>query len=105
MSVAASTLLKIGSRTVNFEGSLIGVIMSYLASPVIVAGFFIYALAAFLWIYCLSRFDLSYVTFVSSAQYILILAVSILVFHEQISFMKWAGCVLILAGVIFWLKG
>ena len=105
MSVAASTLLKIGSRSVNFEGSLIAVIMSYLASPVIVAGFFVYSLAAFLWIYCLSRFDLSYVTFVSSARYILILAVSILVFHEQISLMKWAGCVLILAGVIFWLKG
>jgi drug/metabolite transporter (DMT)-like permease len=42
---------------------------------------------------------------VSSFQYVLLLAVSILVFHEQISLMKWAGCVVILVGVYMWLKG
>lgn len=105
MTVAASTLLKLGSRTVNFEGGIWAIALGYLTSPVIVAGFAIYALAAFLWIYCLSQFDLSYVTFVSSVQYILLLAVSIMVFHEAISAMKWAGCAFIMIGVIFWLKG
>jgi drug/metabolite transporter (DMT)-like permease len=33
------------------------------------------------------------------------LAVSIAVFHEQISAMKWAGCAFIMAGAVFWLKG
>jgi drug/metabolite transporter (DMT)-like permease len=48
---------------------------------------------------------LSYVTFVSSVQYILFVAVAIWVFNEQISMMKWTGCGFILIGVFFWVKG
>lgn len=105
MTVAASTMLKIGGRSVNFEGGIMAIALGYLSSPLIVAGFAVYALAAFLWIYCLSQFDLSYVTFVSSIQYIFFLAVSIMIFHEQISALKWAGCGFILIGVFLWLKG
>jgi len=105
MTVVASTLLKIGSRSVNFEGGLAAIAMSYITSPTILVGFGSYALAALLWVYCLSVFDLSYATFVTSVQYILLLAVSILIFHEQISLMKWAGCFFIMIGVFLWLKG
>lgn len=105
MTVAASTLLKIGSRALSFDSGLLSILLGYMSSPLIVLGFVLYALAAFLWIYCLSQFDLSYVTFVSSIQYILLIAVSILVFNEQISMMKWSGTAFILIGVIFWLKG
>lgn len=105
MTVVASTLLKMGSKTVNFEGSMIGIILAYLLSPLIIAGFASYALAAVLWVYCLSEFDLSYVTFVSSFQYVLLILVSIFVFHEQISLMRWLGCGFIMIGVVFWLKG
>ena len=105
MTVVASTLLKIGGRTVDFGGGLLGTVLAYMTSPMIVAGFATYALAALLWVYCLSVFDLSYVTFVSSIQYIMLILVSILVFHEQISPMKWAGCLFIMIGVYFWLKG
>jgi drug/metabolite transporter (DMT)-like permease len=105
MTVAAQTLLKIGSRSIQFDGAFMGIVLGYLSSPLIVLGFGLYALAAFLWIYCLSEFDLSYVTFVSSFQYILLIAASILIFNEQISMMKWAGCGFILIGVFFWLKG
>lgn len=105
MTVLASTFLKVGSRTVNFDGGIGPVLLGYLTSPGILAGFFSYAVAALLWVYCLSVFDLSYVTFVSSFQYILLLAVSILFFHEHISLMKWAGCAFIMIGVVCWLKG
>lgn len=105
MTVTGSTLLKIGSRTVNFEGTLLAIALGYVSSPALLAGFAAYALGAFLWIYCLAKFDLSYVTFVSSFQYVLLLIVSIAVFHEQISAMKWAGCVVILIGVVMWMKG
>lgn len=105
MTVVASTLLKVGSKAVNFEGGLAGIAMGYLTSPVIILGFATYALAALLWVYCLSVFDLSYATFVASIQYILLLLVSILIFHEQISLMKWAGCLFIMIGVFLWLKG
>jgi drug/metabolite transporter (DMT)-like permease len=105
MTVAGSTLLKIGSRTIKFEGALFGILLSYMTSPVILAGFVVYALAAFLWVYCLSQFELSYVTFVTSAQYILLLLVSIQIFKEHISLMQWAGSLFIMIGVFFWMKG
>ncbi len=105
MAVAASTLLKFGSRAVNFDGGLWEIIGSYLSSPVIIGGFAAYAIGAVLWVYCLAAFDLSYVSFVSSIQYVLLMLVSILVFNEQISFIKWVGCGFIMIGVFFWLKG
>ena len=105
MAVAGSTLLKIGSKTINFEGGILGILMGYMTSVTIIVGFITYALAALLWVYCLAKFDLSYVTFVSSIQYVLLIMVSILVFQEQISLMKWAGCGFIMIGVFFWLKG
>ena len=105
MAVAGSTLLKIGSKTINFEGGLLGIMIGYMTSVTIIIGFVTYALAALLWVYCLAKFDLSYVTFVSSIQYVLLIIVSILVFQEQISLMKWAGCGFIMIGVFFWLKG
>ncbi|MCZ8513990.1 hypothetical protein O9H85_16485 [Paenibacillus filicis] len=89
----------------NFEGPLWTIALGYLTSPVIIAGFAVYAMAALVWVYCLSAFDLSYVTFVSSVQYVLLILVSILVFQEQISVMKWSGTVIIMIGVIFWLRG
>jgi drug/metabolite transporter (DMT)-like permease len=105
MTVIASTLLKIGGKGINYEGSLMNIALSYFTSPAIVAGFATYALAAVLWVYCLSIFDLSYVTFVSSVQYILLVAVSIFIFNEQISLLKWTGCAFIMIGVLCWLKG
>lgn len=105
MTVAGSTLLKLGSRSVSFEGSLFGIMLGYLSSPAIVSGFLVYAVAAVLWVYCLSAFDLSYVTFVTSVQYVLLILVSLFVFHEAITPMKWAGTVIIMIGVVFWLKG
>jgi drug/metabolite transporter (DMT)-like permease len=105
MTVAANTLLKIGSKSVPFDGPLLGIILGYLTSPLIVSGFVLYAFAAIVWIYCLSKFDLSYVTFVSSVQYVLLIGVSLWVFNEQISMMKWTGTGFILIGVFFWLKG
>ncbi len=105
MTVAASTLLKIGSAAVDFDGGVGAILKGYLASPLIVAGFASYALAALLWVYCLASFDLGYATFVASVQYILLLAVAIFVFHENISLLKWIGSLLIMLGVFCWLKG
>jgi drug/metabolite transporter (DMT)-like permease len=105
LTVAASTLLKIGGRGINFEGGLMGIVQGYATSPVIVAGFATYALAAVLWVYCLAQFDLSYVSFVSSIQYVMLVVVSIFIFQEQISLLKWIGCGFIMVGVVFWLKG
>ena len=105
MTVAASTLLKLVSAAVDFDGGFGAIFKGFIASPLIVAGFASYALAALLWVYCLANFDLGYATFVASVQYIMLLAVAIFVFHEHISVLKWAGSLLIMIGVFCWLKG
>ncbi|RKN78256.1 EamA family transporter [Paenibacillus ginsengarvi] len=105
MTVTGSTLLKLGSRSVSFDAPLFGILLSYITTPALLAGFAAYAIGAFLWVYCLSQFELSYVTFVTSFQYVLLLLASIFIFQEHISMMKWAGCVVILIGVVMWMKG
>ncbi len=105
MTVAASTLLKLGSAAVDFDGGLGTIFKGYLSSPLIVAGFASYAVAALLWVYCLAKFELGYATFVASIQYLMLLAVAILVFQEHIGPLRWLGSVLIMIGVMCWLKG
>lgn len=105
MTVLASTLLKLGSKGVAFDTGLLSILKSFAISPYIVGGFLAYTIAAFLWVYCLANFALSYVTFVSSFQYILLVLVSIFIFHEDISALKWAGSALIMLGVLFWMRG
>lgn len=105
MTVLASTLLKLGGKGIVFDAGIFNIIKSFATSPYIVGGFLAYTLAALLWVYCLSSFDLSYITFVSSFQYILLVIVSIFVFNEHISAIKWAGSALILLGVLLWMRG
>ena len=105
MTVLASTLLKLGGRSVVFDAGLFNIIKGFISSPLIVAGFGAYTLAALLWVYCLANFELSYVTFVSSIQYILLVLVSIFVFQEHITTIKWVGSALIMFGVLLWMKG
>lgn len=105
MTVLASTLLKLGGRGIVFEAGIPSIIKAFATSPYIVGGFMAYTLAALLWVYCLANFDLSYVTFVSSFQYLLLVIVSIFVFQEQISTIKWLGSALIMLGVLLWMRG
>ena len=105
MTVLASTLLKLGGSGIAFDAGLFNIIKSFATSPYIVGGFLAYTLAALLWVYCLANFALSYVTFVASFQYILLVLVSIFVFNEDISSLKWAGSALIMLGVLFWMRG
>lgn len=105
MTVLASTLLKLGGRYVVFDNGILNIIKGFISSPLIVAGFGAYTLAALLWVYCLANFDLSYATFVSSIQYLLLLVVSIFIFQEQITFVKWLGSAFIMIGVLLWIRG
>ena len=105
MTVLASTLLKLGGKGIAFDAGVFNILKAFATSPYIVGGFMAYTLAALLWVYCLANFALSYVTFVSSFQYLLLVLVSIFIFNEHISALKWAGSALIMLGVLFWMRG
>lgn len=105
MAALAGTLMKLGGQSLTFDAGVIGILKGYMLSPLIMAGFVSYFLGALLWIYCLSQFDLSFASFVSSLQYVFLLLASIFIFKEQISVNQWIGCGCIMVGVIFWMRG
>lgn len=105
LTVLAQTLMKIGgtSAGVQKEG-ILQIAIAYATSPLIVLGFGISAVAAFLWTYALSKLDFSYVSFVSSLSYVLVLLISLFVFKETIPAARWIGCAFIMVGIFFVLR-
>lgn len=102
MTVVAQTLMKLGGSSSRAAGEgLVNLIIAYIRSPFVVAGFGLSAIAALMWTYALSRFDFSYAYFISSVSYIFVIIISIFFFKETISLSRWIGCALILAGVLF----
>ncbi|KYP79742.1 EamA family transporter [Ferroacidibacillus organovorans] len=68
-------------------------------SPLILTGLFLYVVATLLWFAVLSRAQLSAVYPLQSLSYILGLAVSLWILHEDVSLTRWIGAVIILLGV------
>ena len=95
-SVCAATCLGVH----NFSEGL-KFINAVIPSPFLWLGLFT-VLAIFIsWSTVLSRIDLSVAVPVCSFSYISVPLVSVLLFHEKISILRWSGIFVILLGVIF----
>lgn len=106
ITVCGQTLMKVGGSSVPLEkNNVFHVIISYIKSPLIVGGFFLSAVAAFMWTYCLARFDFNYAYFIGSLSYIFVILISLFFFKENISPVRWVGCGLIFTGVLIVIKG
>lgn len=105
LTVFSQTLWKIGGSSVapGKEG-MIYLVLAYIKSPLIVAGFGLSAIAALLWTYALSKLDFSYVSFIGSLSYVFVILVSLFVFKETIPPVRWVGCAFIMIGIIFVLR-
>jgi len=105
ITVLSQTLWKIGAGSAKIEGDgIIPIVIAYIKSPLIVLGFGLSALAAFMWAYALAELDFNYASFVSSLSYVFVIIVSLLVFKETISPVRWAGCGFILIGILLVLR-
>lgn len=105
LTVFSQTLMKIGGQSAKIEGEgIIPLIFAYIKSPIIVIAFGISAVAALMWTYALSELDFSYVSFVGSLSYIFVLLVSIFIFRETITPVRWAGCGIIFIGILLVLR-
>ena len=69
-------------------------------SPLIWMGLSLYVVATLIWFAVLSRAQLNVVYPLQSLSYILALVGSIIVFHEQVTPMRWVGVAVILLGVV-----
>ncbi len=80
--------------------SLRGVILLF-ASPYVLVGLVMYGFATVLWLFILSRVELSLAYPIQSLAYIIAVFGAYWLFNEPLSVAKIVGCLLILAGVIF----
>ena len=82
-----------------FSSGLGKAIVTLMGSVHILGGLALYALATLIWLYLLSRFDLSYIYPFVSLSFVLAVIVSVYVLGEDVSWNRWAGVVVIGFGV------
>jgi len=104
LGVAGQLLIKMGVNRLGDSLDELG-LFPFLAkaalSPLVLCGIGFYAFSAILWVILLSKLDLSVAYPALSVGYVLILLVSVLFLGEQVSLSRFAGILLIIAGVVF----
>lgn len=97
-------LVKIGAKNLELDFSpehLLRSLGAIMQNFPVMAGLFLYGVSFILWIKVLSKTELSYAYPFVSLGYIFIMAFSVMVFKESISFYRVLGTVLVIVGVIF----
>ena len=101
----AQIFLKKGLNWVGMDnittGNLADFFLKSFTSPFVWAWMAVFLINFFLWITVLSRVDLSVAFPVGSTSYIYVPLLSILFLHEVMNPMRWAGIILIIAGIHF----
>ncbi len=70
------------------------------ASPVVWGGLVLFGLSAVVWLFALSRVELSFAYPFAALGYVIIVLASLTVLHESVPPLRWAGVAFIIAGII-----
>lgn len=97
--ITGQIIWKMGAKTIDFELSIKG-IFNFIFNPYVLAGGIIYIVASGLWIYILSKEDLSKVYPLQSLCYVFGSIAGIFIFNESMNALKIIGLILIVAGAI-----
>jgi multidrug transporter EmrE-like cation transporter len=93
--------LKYGTKlAVAREAAATGMLASYLANPYMWFALCLYGISTVLWIYSLSKVDLSYAYPMVALGYVLVCSFSVLLFKETMPALRIAGLGVIILGVI-----
>ena len=95
--VVGQLMLKHGMS--GFDAFGLRTIPKVVRSPWVVGGFAIYGMGTFIWLFLLTKLELSFMYPMISLGYVMVLFFSRIAFGEQIPFVRWAGVVLICGGV------
>ncbi|SDS74314.1 EamA-like transporter family protein [Paenibacillaceae bacterium GAS479] len=91
----AQILLKLGTtKATSME------VIKLISNFYILGGLFLYGLSAVLWIYCLSKVQLSFAYPMVSLGYVIVFVLSYWIFGESISMLRVVGLVTIVLGVL-----
>jgi multidrug transporter EmrE-like cation transporter len=69
-------------------------------SPVVWGGLAVFGISAIVWLFALSRVDLSFAYPFAALGYVIIVLASLTVLHESVPPLRWAGVALIITGII-----
>lgn len=92
--------LKYGAKLAAVKAITNGTLSSYLLNPPIWCGLLLYGLSAILWIYSLTRTDLSYAYPMVALGYVFVCVFSVLLFKEAMPYLRIAGLCVIILGVL-----
>lgn len=98
--VLGQTLWKIGLSGIEFKLDPVSLVKMFL-NPYIGGGLIIYGVATVVWLYILSKSDLSLVYPLQSLSYVFAAIIAVLIFKESIPLTRWAGIGLIMVGAYF----
>jgi drug/metabolite transporter (DMT)-like permease len=66
----------------------------------VLGGLVLFGLSAVVWLFALSRTQLSFAYPFAALSYVLIVAFSVIVLHEHVPPLRWAGVGLIVSGIV-----
>ncbi|WP_165842370.1 EamA family transporter [Paenibacillus xerothermodurans] len=100
LGAAGQVLMKWGIESLKTGDASAAIGAKLLTAWPVVAGLASYGLSSVFWLLALRRFPLSTAYPMVSLSYILVMVLSFYLFQETISIQKWAGAVVICAGVL-----
>jgi drug/metabolite transporter (DMT)-like permease len=102
IGVAGQLLIKLGLNSlgkIDFSHSLIGAYAKMFCSPFVFGGIFTYVISIFLWLYALTKVDLSFAYPFLASSYVMVLIASWFFLGESIGIIRWIGVAVICIGV------
>jgi len=104
-AVGGSTLIKYGSLP-KVSSFITLPIVNVSLSLVTIFGILCYGLSFVLYIFLLSKFDLSFISPITiGIVYVLLMITALVIFGEQFTLLKTIGCAVILAGILMIVTG
>lgn len=98
--VLGQTLWKMGTKSLDFTLNFSNIIRIVI-NPYILSGIIVYGVATIIWIYLLSKSELSMIYPMQSLCYVLAALIGMFVFKELIPMTRWFGIGMIILGAYF----
>lgn len=107
-TVLSQLLFKHGVLTLgelNFSiSNLFSLLINILKNPFLLTGLFFYGISFLIWLFVLSRMNLSLVYPITSLNFVLVIVASYFLFGEKLSLFQYFSVFLIILGVILLVK-
>jgi uncharacterized membrane protein len=71
----------------------------YFRQPLVILGLFIYALGTAMWVFAVSKRDISYIFPIAALNYVVVTLGGVILFAEEISPKRWLGVAVVVLGV------